>query len=44
MGAILIGATNLEETFENLILNKMDLTPFKEHLLNPNIDIEDFFD
>ncbi|XP_041351777.1 pyridine nucleotide-disulfide oxidoreductase domain-containing protein 1-like [Gigantopelta aegis] len=44
VGAILIGETNLEETFENLILNAMDLTPFKEHLLNPNIDIEDFFD
>lgn len=43
-GAILIGETDLEETFENLILNGMDLTPFKEHLLDPNIDIDDFFD
>lgn len=43
-GAILIGDTDLEETFENLILNQTDLTPFKVHLLDPNIDIEDFFD
>lgn len=44
MGAVLIGETDLEETFENLILNAIDLTPFKEHLLEPGIDIEDFFD
>ncbi|XP_076860845.1 pyridine nucleotide-disulfide oxidoreductase domain-containing protein 1 isoform X2 [Brachyhypopomus gauderio] len=44
MGAILIGETDLEETFENLILNKMDLSPYGQELLNPNIDIEDYFD
>lgn len=43
-GAILIGETDLEETFENLIINGMDLSAFKEHLLDPNIDVEDFFD
>lgn len=43
-GAILIGETDLEETFENLILNQMDLTQFGEDLLDPNIDIEDYFD
>ena len=43
-GAILVGETDLEETFENLILNQTDITPFKDHLLDPNIDIEDFFD
>ncbi|KAK2163014.1 hypothetical protein LSH36_87g02048 [Paralvinella palmiformis] len=43
-GALMIGDTDMEETFENLILNGMDLTAFKEDLLNPNIDIEDFFD
>lgn len=42
-GAILKGKTDLEETFENLILNQTDLTPFKDHLLDPNVDIEDFF-
>lgn len=43
-GAVLIGETDLEETFENLILNQMDLTSVKDHLLNPDIDIEDYFD
>ncbi|XP_018603100.2 pyridine nucleotide-disulfide oxidoreductase domain-containing protein 1 [Scleropages formosus] len=44
VGAVLIGDTDLEETFENLMLNQMDLTAYKEELLNPNIDIEDYFD
>lgn len=44
VGAVLIGETDLEETFENLILNQMDLTLYGEDLLNPNIDIEDYFD
>lgn len=43
-GAVLIGETDLEETFENLILNQIDLTSVKEHLLNPDVDIEDYFD
>lgn len=43
-GAVLIGETDLEETFENLILNQMDLTAIKDMLLNPDIDIEDYFD
>ncbi|XP_064628146.1 pyridine nucleotide-disulfide oxidoreductase domain-containing protein 1-like [Lineus longissimus] len=43
-GAILIGDTDLEETFENLILNQMDLSAFGEELLDPNIDIGDYFD
>jgi NAD(P)H-nitrite reductase large subunit len=44
VGAVLIGDTELEETFENLILNQMDLSRFGEDLLNPDIDIEDYFD
>lgn len=44
VGAVLIGETDLEETFENLILNQMDLSAYGEELLNPNIDIEDYFD
>lgn len=44
VGAILIGETDLEETFENLALNRTDLTPFKDHLLDPAVDIDDFFD
>lgn len=43
-GALLIGETGLEETCENLILNQIDLTPFGDDILNPNIDIEDYFD
>jgi len=43
-GAVLIGETDLEETFENLILNQLDLSSYGEELLNPDIDIEDYFD
>merc|ERR1712107_328477 len=37
-GAVLIGETDLEETFENLILNQLDLSSYGEELLNPDID------
>ena len=43
-GAVLIGDTGLEETFENLIYNQMDLTGMLEHLLDDVVDVEDFFD
>lgn len=43
-GAILIGDTDLAETCENLILNQLDLTPYGDDILNPDIDIEDYFD
>lgn len=43
-GALLIGDTELEETFENLILNQIDVSALGENLLNPDIDIEDYFD
>ncbi|KFB39485.1 AGAP008042-PA-like protein [Anopheles sinensis] len=43
-GALLVGETGLEETCENLILNQLDLSPYGEELLNPDIDIEDYFD
>ena len=42
VGAVLIGETDLEETFENLILNRMDLSHL--NLLEPSVDLEDFFD
>ena len=35
---------HVQETFENLILNQMDLSRFGESLLDPDIDIEDYFD
>ena len=44
MGALLLGETDLEETFENLILNGMDLSRFGDDLLDPNIEIDEFFD
>ena len=43
-GAVLIGETDLEEMCENLILNQLDLSIYGVDLLNPNIDIEDYFD
>lgn len=43
-GAILIGETDLAETCENLILNQLDLSPYGDDILNPDIDIEDYFD
>jgi hypothetical protein len=44
VGACLIGETNLEETFENLIQDKIDVSHLGAELLDPDIDIEDFFD
>jgi len=42
VGAVLIGETDVEEAFENLILNQLDVSVFGEELLSHNID--DFFD
>ena len=38
------GDTELEETFENLLLNQLDVSSYGESLLDPNIDIADYFD
>lgn len=43
-GAVLIGDTDIEEMCENLILNQLDLSDIADDLLNPDIDIEDYFD
>lgn len=43
-GAILIGETDLEETFENLILNGTDLSMFGENIFLTDIDLAEFFD
>lgn len=43
-GVLLIGETDLEETFENLILNQIDVSSLGDDLINPDIDIEDYFD
>ena len=42
VGAVLIGKTDLEGTFEDLILNQTDVSQID--LLDPAIDLEDFFD
>ena len=44
VGAVLIGETGLEEMCENLILNQLDLIDLKDHILNPDIDMDDYFD
>lgn len=43
-GAILVGHTDLDETFENLILNQTDISNIEDDLLNTNVDIDDYFD
>lgn len=44
MGAVLIGDTDLEETFENLIMDGIDLSRFGPEILDPEFDVEDYFD
>lgn len=43
-GGVFIGDTDLEETMENLILNQIDVGFLGESLLDPDVDIEDYFD
>ena len=45
-GAVLIGddACDLAETFEHLILDELDVSELGPHLLDPDVDLEDFFD
>lgn len=44
VGALLIGDTDLEETLENLILNGLDVSHFGVGLLDPDVDLGDYFD
>ena len=44
VGALLLGDTDLEETFENLILNKMDVSEIGIALLDPELDLESYWD
>lgn len=43
-GAILIGETGLEETYENLILDKLQVGHLGSELVDPSVDLEDYFD
>lgn len=44
VGALLMGDTGLEEVFENLILNRLDVSHLGVDLLDPTLDLEDYFD
>lgn len=44
IGAMLIGDTDMEEVFENLILNQLDVSALGPALLDPDIDLADYFD
>lgn len=44
IGAMLIGNVELSETFENLILNQTDISHIGIDILNPDVDVEDYFD
>ena len=42
VGAMLVGDTELAETFENLILNRLPVGHLD--LLDPAVDLDDYFD
>lgn len=44
IGAVLIGDTELEEAFENLILDGLDLSSYGPALLDPDMEIGHIFD
>ena len=43
-GAVLVGETDLEELFENLILSGIDLTQYGPELLDPEAELDHVFD
>jgi NAD(P)H-nitrite reductase large subunit len=44
VGALLIGDTELEEVCENLIMNALDIGGIGIGLLDPDVDMSDYFD
>lgn len=44
VGGMLVGETDLEEAVENLVLNRLFVGDIGIHLLDPEIDMEDFLD
>lgn len=44
VGATLLGEKTIDETIENLIHDRVDVSSFKDQLLEDIVDIEDFFD
>jgi NAD(P)H-nitrite reductase large subunit len=43
-GAVLIGDTDLEEVFENLILDQLDVSQYGPALLDPDFELDHVFD
>ncbi len=43
-GAVLIGETDLEEAFENLVLDGLDVGGSGPHLLDPAAEMDHMFD
>ena len=43
-GAVLIGETEMEEVIENLILNQTDISQIEDSFLEPDVDLDDFFE
>ncbi|KAL4421166.1 hypothetical protein ABPG77_003349 [Micractinium sp. CCAP 211/92] len=43
-GAVLIGDTDLEETFENLIMDQLDVGAYGPALLDPDFELDHVFD
>lgn len=44
VGALLLGDTGLEEVFENLILDRLDVSALGADLLDPALDLAEYFD
>lgn len=44
IGALLIGDTEMEEVFENLILNQLNISSLGQDILDPDLDLGDYFD
>ena len=46
VGAMIIGkeTSDLEETMENLIMDGLDVSGIADSLLDPDVDLEDYFD
>ena len=43
-GAVLVGETDLEEAFENLILDQLDLSAYGARILDPDLEVDHHFD
>lgn len=44
VGTLLLGDTGLEEVFENLILDRLDVSALGVDLLDPALDLAEYFD